>query len=738
MRRYVLSILFLVVWQAMLPAQSVGPSGLPIAAQADVLAAGPAAASAQRVVIIDIDGLRRDVFETSYRAGRLKNLQRLFEQTGTGTSFTRAVYFKNARTIFPTVTFAAQASIFTGVHPQVHGIAGNRWFDRSAGKLIDYLSATSVSCVYTIGSGCSAGLANQYLQVPTIYEVAAQASKRSVVVFSQYWQSAGAARDSRITTVLPSATSLLNFGRAELFGDTGAYAGFDAVMVKAAIEAINAGLPDILTIYFTGLDATSHEDGTRSQSGYLENTVDKLVGSVLDAIQQRESNWRETALFVVAADHGHTDPDVRESIGGTVDNAIKSAGYSSGQYALAWNYGMVHIYLRNRGGNYPWQQPPRFKEDVMAVTDRLAVATSLVPLTWEIVVRGADGHYAVYASGGSTTPLAATTKHELIEALECDRSGDILVLFKPKVYSTLSEHGSIHDDDLSIPIVVAGPNISGAERSDQVGTVNLARTIAQYLGFAAETRMQPALPGIFRPAVNAGGTVNVASFVTPLAGGSVAAMFGSNLALGVAVASGVPLPTTLDGVTVQVNGVAAPLFFVSPSQINFQFPWQQGGSQATITVTVSGLVSASQTVATAAYAPAIFSTNQQGTGQGAILISSSGELAAAAGSVPGSAARPAKRGEFVSIYCTGLGPVGNPPPDGMPAGGNPPSRTTALVSVTIGGRPAVVDFAGLAPGFVALYQVNAQIPADAQAGNAVSVSLQVGNAVSNTVTIAVQ
>lgn len=205
------------------------------------------------------------------------------------------------------------------------------------------------------------------------------------------------------------------------------------------------------------------------------------------------------------------------------------------------------------------------------------------------------------------------------------------------------------------------------------------------------------------------------------------------------MAGSVPLPTSLSGVSVLINGVAAPLFFVSPSQINFQFPWEAlGQAQMTITVTASGLTSPPQTVAMTPLAPAIFSINQQGKGQGAILISASGEMAAPAGSVPGRAARPARRGEYISIYCTGLGAVSNPPANGAAAAASLLSSTTTPATVTIGGQPARVDFAGLAPGFVGLYQVNAEVPTNAAAGDAVPVVISIGGASSNTVTIAVQ
>jgi len=242
------------------------------------------------------------------------------------------------------------------------------------------------------------------------------------------------------------------------------------------------------------------------------------------------------------------------------------------------------------------------------------------------------------------------------------------------------------------------------------------------------------------PTINSDGIVNGASFAKQgLAGGGLASLFGTNLASRTATASAVPLATTLAGVTVQVHGFNAPLFFVSPSQINFQIPWEVLGlSQASLTVTVEGLSSSPQVVAMGVSAPGLFATNSSGSGQGAILIADTGEIAGPVGSIPGRAARPVRRGAFVSIYCTGLGLVNNRPDSGGAGSGNPLSTTVAVPTVTIGGVSAPVSFAGLAPGFVGLYQVNVQVPDGTPTGDAVPVVLAIGGVTSNAVTIATQ
>jgi uncharacterized protein (TIGR03437 family) len=257
------------------------------------------------------------------------------------------------------------------------------------------------------------------------------------------------------------------------------------------------------------------------------------------------------------------------------------------------------------------------------------------------------------------------------------------------------------------------------------------------------------VPGASGPVINSGGTVSAAANAPATAGG-IASLYGTNLATGTFVATTLPLTTTLDpaantavnvssGGAVSRGPIAAPLFFVSPNQINFQMPWGfLGQSQVSLTVTTFGVISAPVIVNLANPSPSIFSINQQGTGQGAIQIANTTTLAAPSGSIPGAQAQPAVAGNFLTIYCTGLGDVSNRPADGVASSSSPLAQTLLKPTVTIGGVNATVSFSGLTPGFVSLYQVNVQVPAGVPSGNAVPVIVTTGGAASNTVTIAVQ
>jgi uncharacterized protein (TIGR03437 family) len=197
------------------------------------------------------------------------------------------------------------------------------------------------------------------------------------------------------------------------------------------------------------------------------------------------------------------------------------------------------------------------------------------------------------------------------------------------------------------------------------------------------------------------------------------------------------LLTTLGGASVTFNGIAAPVFSSFPGQLNVQIPPELTGVSASVVVTVGGQMSAPQTVALAAVSPGIFSTSQKGSGQGVIQIANTNIFAAAAGSIPEAQTRAVKPGESITIYCAGLGAVNNTPAPGMAASDHPLSSTKIVPKVTIGGMLATVSFAGLSPGFVGLYQVNAQIPLEVPAGSAVNVQLSIAGKQSNVVTIAV-
>jgi adhesin/invasin len=175
-------------------------------------------------------------------------------------------------------------------------------------------------------------------------------------------------------------------------------------------------------------------------------------------------------------------------------------------------------------------------------------------------------------------------------------------------------------------------------------------------------------------------------------------MFGTNFANSTGAASVKPLPDTLNGVSILVNNNPAPLIFVNQLQANFQIPFETQPGTATVVVIANGLESQAAMVNVSAVEPGIFET---GTNQ-AVVLNPDNSLA--------DSASPAKVGSVVVMYVTGLGPLDHPLPTGSPASSNPLSNATVVPTVTIGGANAVVQFAGMSPGFVGLGQINMVIP----------------------------
>ncbi len=234
------------------------------------------------------------------------------------------------------------------------------------------------------------------------------------------------------------------------------------------------------------------------------------------------------------------------------------------------------------------------------------------------------------------------------------------------------------------------------------------------------------------PLVGLNGIVNGASFSTDaiVSPGSIASMFGQNLASSTVVAGELPLPTTLARTQVLVNNIAAPLFFVSPGQINFQVLVEASGSTVPVVVISGGVRGNTVMLRLAPEVPGIFSAVPGGRGQGAILNQDN---------TLNSAQNPAEAGSVIQIFATGLGATNPPLATGQPgAAAAPFNETLQRPMVLIGGAAAEVQFSAVAPNFVGLYQVNARVPAATAPGGAVSLQMQVSGRSSNTVTVAVR
>lgn len=219
------------------------------------------------------------------------------------------------------------------------------------------------------------------------------------------------------------------------------------------------------------------------------------------------------------------------------------------------------------------------------------------------------------------------------------------------------------------------------------------------------------------PALYDGGVVNGADFTPAFSPGILVSLFGTNLAKATVKATGFPLPAALDGVSVDVQDggrvMKAPLFFVSTGQVNALLPYEVSGESVQIRLANSQGATAWQTLAVAKRSPRLLTKTANGRGE-PVLTHANYTLV--------TNASPALAGEVVILFLTGLGEVSPAVATGGAAGdgtaGRPLNRTIKPVTIKLNGATAAVKFAGLAPGYAGLYQVNFEVPAGTAPGAA--------------------
>src|SRR5215472_7147674 len=226
------------------------------------------------------------------------------------------------------------------------------------------------------------------------------------------------------------------------------------------------------------------------------------------------------------------------------------------------------------------------------------------------------------------------------------------------------------------------------------------------------------------PTITAGGVGNAASFAPRLSPGALASVFGSGFG-SVTAQPNAPLPSSVSGVSVNVNGTPSPIYYLSPTQINFQVPWEAATGTANVTVSVNGGASNSVSVPVGAAAPGLFYL----PGGAAIVQNSDYSL--------NDPSNPAARGSTIIAYLTGSGPVSPAQSDGVPASATALVSMTSTYSAKIGSATAQVTFAGMAPTFIGLVQMNIAVPSTLTPG-VYPLSITVGSETANSATIAVK
>ena len=306
-----------------------------------------------------------------------------------------------------------------------------------------------------------------------------------------------------------------------------------------------------------------------------------------------------------------------------------------------------------------------------------------------------------------------------------DGSARVRKLFLSGLITTIAGGGTAGytgDGGIATSATLSGPSALAVNTAGSVWVADTFNNAVRLLQFTGGSSTVSAV------------TNGASNLSGPVAGGEVIAIYGSGLGPAQLVqyqadASG-RVPTAVGGTSVYINGVAAPVIYASATQVAAVVPYGISGSLAQLYVQSQNQTSAPFNVSVASQIPAVFTLNGSGTGQAAAINSTDNSI--------NGAGHPAKVGDYVALYVTGVGQTSPAGSDGL-INRDPLPVPTATVKVTIGGQTANVNFAGGAPGSVAgVIQVNAQIPAGTTVGAAVPVVVQVGTSNSQPgVTIAV-
>jgi uncharacterized protein (TIGR03437 family) len=263
------------------------------------------------------------------------------------------------------------------------------------------------------------------------------------------------------------------------------------------------------------------------------------------------------------------------------------------------------------------------------------------------------------------------------------------------------------------------------------GELTIAAVARGAVAMSGEYRIPFTVAPSTQPALIRGGVMDSAGFQPhlPLAPGSLFTAFGVNLATSTTIAASLPLPNKLDEVSLRIDNKPVPLVFVSANQINGQLPFDlDPGREYQVEMTRGEQRTTPVPILVAAARPGVFTVNQSGAGP-ALVFKADGS--------PVTSANPARSGEIVVVYAAGLGRTvpnalaGAPAPNALNPTENP-------VTVTVGGKPAVVHYAGLVASFTGLYQINLQLPEDSEPSDSAVLSVAVAGQVSNTSFIAIR
>ncbi len=498
--------------------------------------------SLEWVVLVIVDGLKWDVLKACFDntdSGVCPNLKAVFLDGGnsTETPLDKISYvLKDTYSIFPSITFAANASIITGQPPNVHGITGNSWLDKAS------VYPQTVERDY---AGIWSNMRNIYSQpegqasldllpgIETIYIKLNDKPKRDALVgFHQYSRGVS----TRGNWVTPDILEKIEFVTATT--------EYDRASVEKTLTRLNelagspsnpsSSAPGIITVYLPGLDHYSHGKGVGEQGYYLKTYVDPLFGKLLNGyepspgtkvrgLRDYDPGLARTS-FVLMADHGQTnvfDWVKKGKLEGCIRDVMRRSPVYTGiarddfldnYFRVKFNDGMVHIHFRTLDST-SWQgnPPAEFYDEVVRAIKK-AEFGNMVDLVLA-KFGGATGYSAYDIAGDSVSRvsldgyLARPDKNHYFKAVVrirgldgSSRSGDLILtsaqncgfwtwgwLYDVIIGQDKATHGNLINDDTFVPMVVKSPKVAPGGLTSANGILDAASIVGSLAGFSMPT-----------------------------------------------------------------------------------------------------------------------------------------------------------------------------------------------------------------------------------------------------------
>jgi predicted AlkP superfamily pyrophosphatase or phosphodiesterase len=487
------------------------------------------------VVYIIVDGLRLDSFIAATAPAKGKTPDALAEVFGERLAKSRVVIDNHS--VFPSVTFASNASLVTGVTVAEHGIAGNSYLDRKTGIPVDLASGRGMSNIFR------KELADKVIRRDPMY---AEFSRPSLVSFHFFGKGALWVKPESIDAVLysknPGAYDYLATGR--LLGRLHFIEQMQSAGPRQNASPRQNAVPRVITLYWPGLDELTHRAGVSTQVGYVQGTLNANFNALLNGlVGANGGGLRDLGgglgpyTFVLTADHGLSDAR-RRIISAEVSSVIEDALAAlpeyrglpplqlSSTYYLAVNGAMMHIYLRmpnapwskrmsdNERGRQILETVGRALRDDPKLTDKLDLVFAALPNDevasdyWKCIEKGGLPNADPSAAFDEAALMHRENSFRYFGAKESltglgPEGGDIILTSNydagygfinsdtPTDGEFAAIHGSLFAEDMRVPLVIAGNGVPPGVVSAKGGNINPARIAATLAGSPLKGRPAP-------------------------------------------------------------------------------------------------------------------------------------------------------------------------------------------------------------------------------------------------------